>query len=147
MLDINYFYDFADKNKIKIIECDLGQAKGLCIYDSKKCNIYINNNINGVEKKCVLAEEIAHFSKGIIKTEIFNNSYNNVLNRSINECRAVKWMIQNLIPFSILKQFIGKDMTKYDIAQELEVTEELVEKAYHIYESNFKGCVFYEEKN
>jgi len=146
MNDINYFYDLADKDMIKICECNLGQAKGLCIYNDVKCKIYLSNNIDSINKKCVLAEELAHYYKGIIKTNIFNKDHESIVNRSINEFRALKWVVDKLIPYNTFKQFYGQNMGKFEIAEELGITEDLVEKAYYIYEYKLKGCDLCEKK-
>lgn len=137
MKNLNYFYDYAEKNnlKIKSFKDNERNIDGLCLYKKNKCNIYINKAINNeTVKKCVLAEEIGHFKKGIQVTNLNDISSNAYLIRSINEFRAKKWAVNELIPFSTFKSFLGTNYSKFDIANKLDVTEELVDLACFIYE-------------
>lgn len=61
MKKIEELYNYANTKNIKIknFTDKENQINGKCIYDTKKCCIYLNNFIkNEVEKKCILAEEI-----------------------------------------------------------------------------------------
>lgn len=134
--DINYFYNYAKEKNIKIKEFTNKEKNlnGKCIYNTEKCNIYINNAINNeIEEKCILAEELGHYEVGILKNILKTDNYN-MLVRSINEFRAKKWAVKELIPFDKFKQFLNTNYSKFDIANELEVTEELVDLACFVYE-------------
>lgn len=134
--DINYFYEYAKEKNIKIKNFSDKEKKlnGKCIYNTKKCNIFMNTEIkNEIEEKCILAEEIGHFEVGILQNILKTDNYN-MLVRSINEFRAKKWVINELIPFDVFKSYLGTNCSNFDIANELGVTEELVELACYVYE-------------
>lgn len=145
MKSLNDLYNYAKKENIKITDYNFGgdtNWKGHCIYDNlNNCMIFLNDDVDNVCKKCTLAHEIGHFKKGIIQNNFLSSEYRDTLIRSINDFRANKWAVYNLIPFNTFKSFIGTNKSKSDIANELEVTEELVELACYIYEP-----VLYENK-
>lgn len=137
--DIDYLYKYATKENIKIKDYCFGgdtNWKGHCIYNNaNECMIFLNNNIKDtIHKKCTLAHEIGHFKKGIIQNNLLSSKYRDTLIRSINDFRANKWAVHELIPLETFKRFLGTNKSKSDIASELEVTEELVELACHVYE-------------
>ena len=137
MKTLEDLYNYANEENIKIKDYNFGGDfwKGHCIYDKfNNCMIFLNKNSDCVSKKCVLAHEIGHFKKGIIQNNILSSKYRDTLIRSINDFRANKWAVHKLIPFNTFKSFLGTNKSKSDIANELEVTEELVELACHIYE-------------
>lgn len=134
--DINYFYNYAKEKNIKIKEFTNKEKilNGKCIYNIEKCNIYLNNAVDSeIERKCILAEELGHYEVGILKNFLKTDNYN-MLVRSINEFRAKKWVVNELIPFDKFKQFLDTNCSKFDVANELEVTEDLVELACFVYE-------------
>ncbi len=134
--EINYFYNYAkEKNiKIKLFTDEEKKLNCKCIYNTKKCNIYLNTEIkNEIQEKCILAEEIGHFEVGILPN-ILKIDNCNMLIRSINEFRAKKWAVKQLIPFDTFKTFLDTNKTKFDIANELDVTEEFIDMACFIYE-------------
>lgn len=146
MKTLEDLYTYAEKENIKIKDYNFGgdkNWKGHCIYDNlNNCMVLLNDTItNNTEMKCTLAHEIGHFKKGIIQNNILSSDYRDTLIRSVNDFRANKWAVNELIPFNIFKSFIGTNKSKSDIANELEVTEELFEIACNIYEP-----ILYENK-
>lgn len=146
MKTLNDLYNYAKNENIKIKDYNFGgdtnNWKGHCIYDNlNNCMIFLNDNINDIQRKCTLAHEIGHFKKSIIQNNILSSEYRDTLIRSINDFRANKWAVYELIPLNVFKSFLGTNKSKLDIANELEVTEELVELACHIYEP-----ILYENK-
>lgn len=138
MKTLKDLYIYANKENIKIrnynFESDTSW-KGQCIYDNyNNCMIFLNDKIKKSELKCTLAHEIGHFKKGIIQNNILSSRYRDMLIRSINDFRATKWAVLQLIPFKTFKSYLGTNKSKFDIANELEVTEDLVEFAYRLYE-------------
>lgn len=138
MINDCYLLEIAKENNINIklfnsVEDE--KLKGLCLYNINLCNIYMNKNIESdVEFRCVLAEEIGHYKKGITKSNFYDIRNQDLTIRSINEFRAKKWSVYNLIPFKKFKSFIDSNKSKYEVAEELGVTEELLEFAYWLYE-------------
>ena len=143
MKNLQDLYNLITKENIKLKEVDFKETglKGLCITNLTNCNIYLDKHLNtSVEKKCVLAEEIGHYKKGIC-FNLLNNTEDNVITRSINEFRAKKWAVNELIPFKQFKRFLDTNYTKFEVANELGVTEEMLDMAYFIYEP-----MLYEER-
>lgn len=140
MKTIEELYEYAKQEKIKITDfnfCGDPNWKGHCIYNNANdCMIFLNNKISKTCKKCTLAHEIGHFKTGIMQNNLLSTYYKDVLIRSINDFRANKWAIKQLIPIDIFISYIGSNKSKFDIAQELEVTEELIELACHVYEGD-----------
>lgn len=137
MRKIQDLYNYADSKNIKIknFTDKEKQLNGACLYDTNKCNIYLNTAIETeVEEKCVLAEEIGHYETGIIKTKLNDIDQQNYLLRSINEFRAKKWAVGKLIPFNEFKRFLGTNYSKFEVANELGVTEEILDIACFVYE-------------
>lgn len=137
MKKIQELYNYADSKNIKIknFTDKEKQLNGACLYDTNKCNIYLNTAIETeVEEKCVLAEEIGHFETGIIKTNLNDIDQQSYLLRSINEFRAKKWAVDKLIPFKEFKRFLGSNYSKFEVANELGVTEEILDIACFVYE-------------
>lgn len=137
MKKIQELYNYADSKNIQIktFTDKEKQLNGACLYDTKKCNIYLNTAIETeVEEKCVLAEEIGHYETGIRKTKLNDNDEQSYLLRSINEFRAKKWAVGKLIPFERFKRFLGSNYSKFEVANELGVTEEILDVACFVYE-------------
>lgn len=137
MKKLEEFYNYADNKNIKIKNFIDKERKmdGACLYDTKKCNIYLNKAIETeIEEKCVLAEEIGHYETGIISTKLNDIDEQSYLLRSINEFRAKKWAVGKLIPFNEFKRFLGTNYSKFEVANELGVTEEILETACFVYE-------------
>lgn len=143
-MEINDIYKYAENENIKVksynFNCDYW--KGQCIYDKFDCIIYLNSNISDRKlEKCTLAHEIGHYKQGIIQNKLLSTSYRDTLIRSVNDFRANKWAISKLIPFDTFKRFLDRNMTKFEVSEELEVTEEFVELACYIYEPLIGGTI------
>ena len=130
-------YDIAKNEHINVKKKDFKEfkANGLCLYNAQKCNIYLNKNIETeTEEKCVLAEEIGHYKTGIDFNLLSDTSEDSQITRSINEFRAKKWAVNELIPFKVFKGYLDSNYSKYEVANEIGVTEEMLDMAYFIYE-------------
>lgn len=128
-------YKIAEKEKIDFLYKNIDDA------DGAYCNscILLNKSIlNSPREKEVLAEELGHHFMGVSPTPPFSTDYYNKLIRSKNEFKARKWLINQVIPFDTLKRFLKQNMSKYDIAEEMDVSASLVEDAFNIYEDKLK---------
>jgi len=142
MKNIEDLYNYAKNKNIKVkrknFEKEFGEnidIKGLCLTDMKKCNIYLDTQFNNTaEEKCVLAEEIGHYETGITSSLLSKVDEENLLIRSINEFRAKKWAVSKLIPFELFKSFLDTNLSKFEVAEQLDVTEEIVDIACFVYE-------------
>lgn len=127
-------YNYADKENINISYTNkLETSNGLYMNVDDEDYIILDNKLGEVDEKMALAEEIAHYEVGVTPTIPFNNDYYNMLIRSKNEFKAFKWMANKIIPQDKLKMFLAKNMSKFEIAEELGITVEFVEKAYELY--------------
>lgn len=142
MKNIEDLYNYAKDKNIKVkrknFEKEFGEnidVKGLCLTNMKKCNIYLDTQFNNTtEEKCVLAEEIGHFETGITSSLLSKLDEENLLIRSINEFRAKKWAVSKLIPFELFKSFLDTNLSKFEVAEQLDVTEEIIDIACFVYE-------------
>ena len=137
MKNLNNLYALIENENIKVKKKDFEefQANGLCLYNTKKCNIYLNKSIETeAEEKCTLAEEIGHYKTGIVFNLLSTDEEVDEITRSINEFRAKKWAVNELIPFETFKRFLGSNYSNFEVANEIGVTEEMINMACFIYE-------------
>lgn len=135
-------YNYADKENINISYTNnLKKSNGLYMKVNDEDFIILDNKLDGIDEKMALAEEIAHYEVGVTPTIPFKNDYYNMLIRSKNEFKAFKWMVNEMIPKDKLKLFLKQNMSKFEIADELGITVEFVEKAYKLYENDFKEVI------
>ena len=137
-----YLYDFADKENITISYSNkLESSNALYMNVDDEDYIILDNKLDGLNEKMALAEEIAHYEVGVTPTLPFSDDYYNRLIRSKNEYKAFKWMANEFIPLNKLKMFLTQNMTKYEIADELGITVDFLEKAYNLYEADIKEVI------
>ncbi len=107
MKQLEYFYDYADKNSIDVINHRFEDLKGFFYTKNNKNYIFMDyRNITSTsEEKCVLAEECTHYAVGVTTINIFSNEYSNKIISSKNEFKALKWSSSKLNPFQYLKSF------------------------------------------
>ncbi len=126
-------YKIAEKEKIEFLYKNIDDADGAYC---NKCILLNKAILNGPKEKEVLAEELGHHFMGVSPTPPFSTDYYNKLIRSKNEYKAKKWLINQVIPFDTLKRFLKQNMSKYDIAEELDVRASLVDEAIELYKNN-----------
>lgn len=128
-------YKLAEKEQIKFLYRKNKDTDGLYCNNCILLNISI---LNTKKEKEVLAEELGHHFVGVSPTPPFSDEYYIKLIRSKNEFKAKKWLINQVIPFDTLKCFLRQNMSKYDIAEEMDVSASLIEDAFTIYEDKLK---------
>ena len=104
-------------------------------YKSAACIVYAPGAIlNDVEKRFVLLHEIYHM---VIKNGFYylNDSPQK---RKMVEGRVKNKMIKDLVPLETLIEFIERKLTTYEMAEELEVPEEVIIDAYQLYYANLQ---------
>lgn len=111
-------------------------TKGICIeLPNKKFAIVIDKNkiSNSIEEKCILAEELGHYYCDALYSPFCYDKYT----ISRNEYRAKKWAFKTIIGDK-LKNNIDKykNMLKFEIAEELGISENLLDMAYDYYRQN-----------
>ena len=135
-------YNYADKENINISYTnELKKSNGLYIKIDNEDYILLDNKLYGVNEKMTLAEEISHYKVDVTPSLPFCNDYYNMLIRSKNEFKAFKWLANQIIPEKALKSFLKQNMNKFEIADELGITVEFVEKAYNLYEDKLKEVI------
>ena len=132
-MDLNKLYSIADKENISIFNAKMNNKAIICKVDD---NYYIGLNYrkmdNSVQEKEILAEELGHY----YCNALYNiNSDATTIRKK--EYRAKKWAFQALIPYQVLLSLKEQGYTAiYDIAEKLDVSQELVETAYNYYLEN-----------
>lgn len=131
-MEISYLYNIADRENIHIVNVKLKDSIGMHCTNGKINAIAIDYaQINtDREEKCILAEELGHYYCNA--TYPLSCTDETLIRKA--ECRAKKWSVKALLPCSALKKV--KDMGlqyKWEIAEELGVTEDLVERAAMYY--------------
>ncbi|MGV2686574.1 ImmA/IrrE family metallo-endopeptidase, partial [Clostridium perfringens] len=111
----------AEKLGLKVRELNLITKDGYCKGD----RIAINKDIpTEAEKKCILAEEIAHF-----KLTAGNITDQNVIQNRRQELKARRHSYKYLIePIDLIYAFRNGAKNRYEMAELLNVTEETLEE-------------------
>lgn len=122
LLDI---YDEIEQLGVKIIEVEMvGKLKAVYI-DSY---IFIERGLSSNEKRCILKEELNHHKYDL----------GNILEKKSDslksENRTRRRTYEELIPLHKLKQTMKRCETLYELADELNVTEEFLQESFKHYE-------------
>lgn len=123
----------AEKIGIDVIEVDLEGKSGYILNNT----IFINQNMNDISKRCVLAEELGHYFKNygdITNQEDIKNKKQEIIAR--------RWSYEHLVGVVDLINAHKKGCyTKYDIAEYLNITEDILENALKYYQCKYdNGC-------
>lgn len=104
-MNIDYLYDIANKENIKIYDYNLDSSiNGLFMNYIKNNYIILNkeNFICNAQEYCVLSEELGHF----YMNAVYPISCMDQILISKQEYRAKKWSYNVLIPYEKLKSTI-----------------------------------------
>lgn len=138
-MKINELYKYIEDNNIHLIYTDkLTSVYGLYLNIDNEDFIFIRNNLTKEEEYFTLNEEIAHYKVGVIPTKAFSNDYNDKLLRSKNEYKAFKWCVNELLPVNTLKSILRQNKYQYEVAEELNLPQDFVGKAFDLYTNNLK---------
>ncbi len=131
------FYDYIQKENIIYKEDYIDEnIKGLCIkLPNSKTAIILNNSLieNKIERNCILAEELGHYYCDALYSPFCKDQ--TIIDR--NEYRAKKWAFKSIIGKKLnqnIKKY--KNMLKYEVAEEIGVTEDMLDMAYDYYKRN-----------
>lgn len=132
-MEINKLYDVATKENISVIDFKM---KNKAIIEEVDKRYYIGLNYskisNSIEEKELLAEELGHY----YTNTLYKYNYSNEEIRK-REYRANKWAFKTLVPCSKLKELYDKGIEySYEFAEELGVSENLINKACNYYKEN-----------
>lgn len=132
-MELNKLYDIAEKENISIIPFKM-KNKAIIGKINKRYCIGLNYSKidNFYEEKEILAEELGHYYCNCL----YNINSDEILIRK-KEYRARKWAFTSLVPPSTILTLKEKGCQySYEIADELEVSEELVKQAFLYYKEN-----------
>ena len=132
-MELATLYDIADKENISIINFKMKNKAIICEID-KEYYIGLNysNFDNSREEKEILAEELGHYYCNALYDI---NSDEETIRKK--EYRARKWAFTTLAPASSLLKLEEEGCQySYQVAEELGVSEELVNTAYNYYKEN-----------
>lgn len=129
-MELKKLYNIAEKENINIIDFKMKNKAIIGCIDSNY-TIGLNYSIidNSNEEKTILAEELGHY----YTNTLYSSSYSKE-EISKREFRALKWAFKTLVPLKKLLQLYNNGYRyTYEFAEELGVTEDLIEKAYNYY--------------
>lgn len=132
-MELAKLYDIADKENISIINFKMKNKAIICEID-KEYYIGLNysNFDNSREEKEILAEELGHYYCNALYDI---NSDEETIRKK--EYRARKWAFTTLAPASSLLKLEEEGCQySYQVAEALDVSEELVNTAYNYYKKN-----------
>ena len=132
-MELNKLYSIADKENISIIN---HRMKNKAIISKVNTDYYIGINYSNIdnsrEEKEILAEELGHYYCNALY-----NTHSDIETIRKKEYRARKWAFKTLIPPSSLSKLEEEGCKySYEVANELGVSEDLVNTAYTYYKAN-----------
>lgn len=134
-MELKKLYDIAKKENVSVIDFKMKNKAIIgCIDDTYSIGLNYSAIKSSSEEKTILAEELGHY----YCNALYNTNYSNA-EISKKEFRATKWAFKSLVPFKSLQKLYEEGCRyTYEFAEELGVTEELIEKAYNYYsEGNY----------
>ena len=132
-MKLNKLYSIADKENISIINHKMENKAIICEIDKEYCiGLNYSKLSNSREEKEVLAEELGHY----YCNALYNINSNEEIIRK-KEYRARKWAFTTLAPASALLKLQEEGCKySYEFAEELGVSEDLVNTAFNYYKQN-----------
>lgn len=132
-MELNKLYSIADKENISVINHRMKNKAIICeVNDNYYIGLNYANLDNSREEKEVLAEELGHYYCNALY-----NIHSDEETIRKKEYRARKWMCKTLVPLSSLLALQEESCKySYEVAEELGVSEELVNTAYSYYKNN-----------
>ena len=132
-MELNKLYSIADKENITVLDHRMANKAIICEVNN---NYYIGLNYsdfdNSTQEKEIFAEELGHYYCNALY-----NIYSDSETIKKKEYRARKWAFKLLIPPSSLSRLEEEGCKySYEIAEELGVSENLVNTAYNYYKEN-----------
>lgn len=136
-MELKKLYEITEKENINVINFKMKNKAIIgCIGDNYSIGLNYSIIKDSSEEKTILAEELGHY----YCNALYNSTYSNV-EISKKEFRATKWAFKTLIPFKKLETLYEEGCRyTYEFAEELGVTEDLIEKAYNYYSEGNYGC-------
>lgn len=127
------FYQLAEQAGVPVISLPLPQLGSIALQDGSKGVIGIDSTrvMPSGEEQARLGHELGHCLYGGFYTR---SSPFDIMER--HEVRADRWYIKRAIPQKILFRLLEQGYDAWEIAEELNTTEEYVCRAYYYYKEN-----------
>lgn len=129
--------DIENKYSIEYKKDMPDKLDGLCVGRT----IFINANKPAQIQAQALAEEFAHQ-----ETSIGNIINLNALENSKQECKARRISYESIIPLKSLIKAYWQSTNEYELADNLDVTNEFLEDALNYYKSKFDGVIEFDNQ-
>lgn len=136
-MELKKLYEITERENINVINFKMKNKAIIgCIGDNYSIGLNYSIIKDSSEEKTILAEELGHY----YCNALYNSTYSNV-EIGKKEFRATKWAFKTLVPFKKLETLYEEGCRyTYEFAEELGVTEDLIEKAYNYYSEGNYGC-------
>ncbi len=132
-MNLNKLYEIAEKEKIKIYDWHFEDIDGIYLNYDKINAIALNYDEFGtyIDEKCTLAEELGHYFM-----DASYSLYADSQTIERQEYRAKKWQFLTLAPPPIIQSMVAEGYSFFEIAEKLEITEDVLLNAYNYYIEN-----------
>jgi hypothetical protein len=131
---LDMLYDMAEENGITVDAFHINTVPSMSLKDAEG-DCYIAVDPMQLETRVQETERLAH-EMGHCMTDSFYNERLPLFTRGRMERRANKWAVHRLVPLDTLIGVIERGyVEKWEIAEELSVTESMVNDAFRIYHS------------
>ncbi len=141
---VSELYDTAEKSGIEVLSFPLPETGSLSIEQGGRCYIGIDSSrkLTRAEEAARLGHELGHCLYGGFYTRA--TPYD-LMER--HEVRADHWYILHAIPEGRLMSLLQQGLDAWEIAEELDTTEEYVRRAYYFYKDRRGGWPCCEKEN
>ena len=133
MLQKNDFRAIAEKHGVEIVSFHLPTADSMSTEINGRCYIGLDNScpMTHAEEQAHLGHELGHCLYGGFYS--LSSPYDLV---ERHEVRADRWYIKKAIPRKLLFRLLSQGYDAWEIAEQLNTTEEYVRRAYYYYKDN-----------
>lgn len=141
---VSELYDTAEKSGIEVLSFPLPETGSISIEQGGRCYIGIDSSqkLTQAEEAARLGHELGHCLYGGFYTRA--TPYD-LMER--HEVRADHWYILHAIPEGKLMSLLQQGLDAWEIAEELDTTEEYVRRAYYFYKDRRGGWLCCEKEN
>ena len=127
------FHAIAETNGVEILSFKLPSSSSMSTEVDGQCYIGLDNSrrVTCAEEQVRLGHELGHCLYGGFYSR---SSPFDVVER--HEVRADRWYIKRAIPRKILFRMLKQGYDAWEIAEQLNTTEEYIRRAYYYYKEN-----------
>lgn len=141
---VNELYSAAEENGVEVLSFPLPETGSISIEQAGRCYIGIDSSrqLSRAEEAARLGHELGHCLYGGFYTRCTPFDL-----RERHEVRADHWYILHFIPEDKLMLMLQHGFDAWEIAEELDTTEEYVRRAYYFYKDRRGGWPYCEKEN